>query len=146
MSTCKTKRLSSLLLLACSLLTTSKDLFGSNIHCNLDASSIDLDLFESYCFMANTFTLKPSNDSSLHHMSIGPAGLGEEDQRNYSQVAFDFDCPLQFMFSPFLQGLLSYPPTQAYYQWVSLVLVLQAGLSYLPWLAWKQAEGGKVSS
>jgi len=112
-------RLSSLLLLACSLLTTSEDLFGESIHCNLDVESIELDLFESYCFMANTFTIEPNSedDGSLQlHRSVGP-GLGEKDKRNTSQ---------------------------AYYQWVSLVLVLQAGLSYLPWLAWKRAEGGRV--
>jgi len=108
--------LSSLLLLACSLLTTSEDLFGNTIHCNLDVESIELDLFESYCFMANTFALEPTNGSLQLHNSIGE-GLGKADRRNTSQ---------------------------AYYQWVSVVLVLQAGLSYLPWLAWKRAEGGRV--
>jgi len=112
-------RLSSLLLLACSLLTTSEDLFGKTIHCNLDVESIELDLFESFCFMANTFTMEPSKEdvgSMQLHKSVGE-GLGKEDVKNTSQ---------------------------AYYQWVSLVLVLQAGLSYLPWLAWKRAEGGRV--
>jgi len=113
-------RLSSLLLLACSLLTTSEDLFGKTIHCNLDVESIELDLFESYCFMANTFTMEPTKEDDgslqLHHQSVGP-GLGKEDKSNTSQ---------------------------AYYQWVALVLVLQAGLSYLPWLAWRRAEGGRV--
>ena len=41
--------------------------------------------------------------------------------------------------------MTSFHPLQAYYQWVGLMLVLQAGLSYLPWLAWKRAEGGRVS-
>ena len=80
------ERLSSLLLLACSLLTTSEDLFGNTIHCNLDVKSIELDLFESYCFMANTFTLEPTNGSLHLHNSVG-AGLGQEDQRNTSQVS-----------------------------------------------------------
>merc|ERR1712013_747661 len=31
-----------------------------------------------------------------------------------------------------------------YYQWVGLLLVMQAGLAYLPWLIWKRAEGGRV--
>jgi len=116
-------RLSSLLLLACSLLTTSEDLFGNTIHCNLDVESIELELFESYCFMANTFTMEPTKEDDgslqLRHQSVGPweEGLGKEDLRNTSQ---------------------------AYYQWVGLVLVFQAGLSYLPWLAWKRAEGGRV--
>ena len=31
-----------------------------------------------------------------------------------------------------------------YYQWVGLLLVLQAAASYAPWAAWKWAEGGRV--
>ena len=128
-------RLSSLLLLACSLLTTSEDLFGNTIHCNLDVESIELDLFESYCFMANTFALEPTNGSLQLHNSIGE-GLGQADRRNTSQVG---------NLSHSNHVKISFHPSQAYYQWVSVVLVLQAGLSYLPWLAWKRAEGGRVS-
>ena len=86
------ERLSSLLLLACSLLTTSEDLFGNTIHCNLDVESIELELFESYCFMANTFTMEPTKEDDgslqLRHQSVGPweEGLGKEDLRNTSQV------------------------------------------------------------
>ena len=86
------KRLSSLLLLACSLLTTSEDLFDNTIHCNLDVGSIELDLFESYCFMANTFTFEPSKEDGgslrLRHQSVGDweEGLGKEDKKNTSQV------------------------------------------------------------
>ena len=32
----------------------------------------------------------------------------------------------------------------SYYQWVGLLLVLQAAASYGPWAAWKSAEGGRV--
>ena len=32
-----------------------------------------------------------------------------------------------------------------YYQWVCYVLVLQAGLFYLPRLVWRQQEGGRLA-
>ena len=32
-----------------------------------------------------------------------------------------------------------------YYQWVAIILVLQAAACYAPWAAWKTAEGGMVS-
>ena len=31
-----------------------------------------------------------------------------------------------------------------YYQWVNLLLVLQAFVSYIPWAWWKSSEGGKI--
>ena len=96
------ERLSSLLLLACSLLTTSEDLFGNTIHCNLDVENIELDLFESYCFMANTFTLGPAKEDDgslhLHHKSIGE-GLGREDKRNTSQVTYSNEVPLPILYT-----------------------------------------------
>ena len=101
--------MSSLLLLACSLLTTSEDLFGNTIHCNLDVENIELDLFESYCFMANTFTLGPAKEDDgslhLHHKSIGE-GLGREDKRNTSQVTYSNDVPLPILYTD-LTGLYS---------------------------------------
>ena len=94
--------MSSLLLLACSLLTTSEDLFGNTIHCNLDVENIELDLFESYCFMANTFTLGPAKEDDgsmhLHHKSIGE-GLGREDKRNTSQVTYSNEVPLPILYT-----------------------------------------------
>ena len=101
--------MSSLLLLARSLLTTSEDLFGNTIHCNLDVENIELDLFESYCFMANTFTLGPAKEDDgslhLHHKSIGE-GLGREDKRNTSQVTYSNDVPLPILYTD-LTGLYS---------------------------------------
>jgi len=117
------------LLLACSILTTSRQFFGEPIHCQLDTSAIALKVFESYCFMSGTYTLIPethptllpenSTDTNrrLHHDSIG-ASLGPEDS-----------------------GTVHH----GYYQWVCLVLVLQAAACYLPWALWKVAEGGKLA-
>ena len=118
------------LLLACATTSAARQNFGNPIHCNI-AGGVALPVFESYCFMEGTFTLHMdhaavANTSTLHH-GMGH-GLGREDDRNVHQN---------------------------YYIWANLVLVLlvspssphlpQAALSYLPWLAWKTVEGGKVT-
>jgi len=126
----KLHKLSSALLLTCSILTTFRQHFGSNIHCMLGGGSIPLPMYESYCFMAGTYTLPKliSNSSSLvprfsgditttyHGVSTGIGG-GVEDGTVFHN----------------------------YYQWVPLLLVIQAAMFYLPWGVWKAVEGGRVA-
>ena len=69
--------------------------------------------------MSSTFTLladSREDNSSLLHGAVGQ-GSGREDSANLHH---------------------------GYYQWVGLLLVLQAAASYGPWAAWKSAEGGRV--
>jgi len=72
--------------------------------------------------MEETYTLavkkncSSENDTVLYKCSVGP-GLGRHDQDHVFH---------------------------SYYQWVPLVLVLQAAFCYLPWYFWKKIEGGKV--
>ena len=84
---CSINRLSCILLLACSLLTTSEDLFGKTIHCSPDSQSISVDLFESFCFMAETYTVGSTDTDArfLIHKGIG-AAFGRKDRKNNSQV------------------------------------------------------------
>ena len=68
-------------------------------------------VFESYCFMEETYTLavkkncSSENDTMLYDCAVGH-GLGRQDQEHVFH---------------------------SYYQWVPLVLVLQAAFCYLPW-------------
>ena len=106
-------------LLVFSALTSSRHFFGDPIHCHLDHDAISMKVFESYCWMSSTYTLVVDNredNSSLLHGGVGP-GRGREDLGNLHHN---------------------------YYQWVGLLLVLQAALTYVPWAAWKWAEGGRV--
>ena len=87
---CSINRFSCILLLACSLLTTSEDLFGENIHCSPDSESINLDLFESFCFMAETYTVGSTNAATRLHMPLIHRGIGaaygRQGHKNNSQV------------------------------------------------------------
>jgi len=115
-------KLTTAILIGCSILTTSKQFFGDPIHCHKDSPVPSLQVFESYCFMEETYTLavkkncSSENDTMLYDCTVGH-GLGRQDQEHVFH---------------------------SYYQWVPLVLVLQAAFCYLPWYFWKKTEGGKV--
>jgi len=113
------------MLLCCSALTTGKQYFGSNIHCMTDHSAVNMAVFESWCFMSGTYSIphyrhnySQSHNHAYPGVSTGDHGSGGSEK-----------------------GVLYHN----YYQWVNLLLVLQACVSYIPWAWWKSSEGGKIS-
>ena len=113
-------RWTAIFLVACSILTTSKQFFGEPIHCMLGGSSIPLDVFQSYCFMSGTYTLPvvSSNITEIHPgVSTGYVHAGAKED-----------------------GTLYH----SYYQWVCLMLAAQASVFYLPWAVWKCIENGII--
>jgi len=118
----KLHRWTAILLLTCSLLTSARQFFGDPIHCMLGGGSIPLPVFQSYCFMAGTYTLPipiiSSNITEVHPgVSTGFVHAGGwEDGTIY----------------------------QNYYQWVCLILAVQACICYLPWAVWKGQENGII--
>ena len=112
-------------LLCCSAMTTFKQIFGSNIHCMLGYSDVPMPMFESYCFMQSTYTLPhPINYSSIqHHHHAQPGVSTGEYGTSRSEKGTKY---------------------HNYYQWVCLVLVLQACVCYFPWALWKKMEHGRV--
>jgi len=124
----KLHKLSAALLISCSILTTLRQNFGSNIHCMLGGGSIPLSMYESYCFMAGTYTLPRliSNSSSL------------------SRYKGDITSTYQGVSTGIGGGVEDGTVFHNYYQWVPLLLVIQAAMFYLPWGVWKAVEGGKV--
>jgi len=116
----KLHRLTAALLIGCSILTTSRQFFGDPIHCMLGGGTIPLPVFQSYCFMTSTYTLPHmvSNTTSTHPgVSTGLVHAGGAEE-----------------------GTLYHN----YYQWVCLLLAVQACVCYLPWAVWKSVEGGRV--
>jgi len=115
----KLHRITTAFLIGCSILTTSKQFFGDPIHCMLGGGSIPLPVFQSYCFMSGTYTLPHIINNSTAHPGVGTGHVhagGAEEGTVYHN----------------------------YYQWVCLLLVIQASLCYLPWGVWKGIEGGKT--
>jgi len=87
----------------------------------LSMSAVPLPVFESYCFMKSTFTHATTSNRSAHPGVHGGA-LG------YQASGDDKDAV-----------------HHNYYQWVGLLLVIQACVCYLPWAWWKGAERGKIA-
>jgi len=111
-------RFTASLLIVSSILTTSRQYFGDPIHCHV-GGHIPLNVFQSYCFMTATYTLPRmmTNSSSHPGVSTGVVNAGGEEE-----------------------GTVFHN----YYQWVCLLLAVQASICYLPWAVWKGIEGGRV--
>jgi len=116
----KLHRITAGLLSCCSILTTSKQYFGDNIHCMLGGGSIDMPVFQSYCFMTSTYTLPIMSNTTSAHPGV------------YSAVVHN------------AEGYEEGVTYHNYYQWVCLLLTLQACVCYLPMHLWKGMEGGRV--
>jgi hypothetical protein len=117
----KLNKLTCAFLLCCSILTTSKQFFGDPIHCMTGESpAIPLPVFESYCFMRSTYSHRQLD---LNHRSSTHPGLqsGKYGVRGSNVVYHN------------------------YYQWVCLLMVIQAAICYSPWVYWKGVERSRIS-
>lgn len=113
-------RITTALLIAMSILVTSRQYLGDPIDCLSQSSSIPSNIMDQYCWISTTFTLPsvqtgvgidipfPGIDTSSHH----------PHEKTYHQ----------------------------YYQWVCFVLFLQAVMFYFPHYLWKMWEGGRIKS
>ncbi|XP_023325021.1 innexin inx2 isoform X2 [Eurytemora carolleeae] len=95
------------LLLALSVVSTSKQFFGDPISCDVRKGGVNQDVLNSYCWMYSNFNIPPDFKGSCA-------------KREYD-------------------GATLY---NTYYQWVSLYLVFEAILFYLPRSIWLMLEGG----
>jgi len=109
-------RASVIILLGAIALGTSS-LVGNPINCMSDSFSGDL--MNTYCWIHSTYSVNDKFNGTPG-VDYAHPGLGEDDVRGDRQ------------------GWTHHK----FYQWVVLVLILQAGGFYLPRLLWKTAEGG----
>ncbi|XP_042238210.1 LOW QUALITY PROTEIN: innexin inx1-like [Homarus americanus] len=110
-------------LLAC-VLVTAKNYIGDNIKCITGFEKQEHKAIETYCFIASTFTIVDLNADLAPHPGVGPAipkinAEGEKEEATRGN---------------------------AYYQWVPMVLVLQAVFYYLPIWIWDRIDKGFFQS
>ncbi|GFQ98785.1 innexin inx2 [Trichonephila clavata] len=108
-----------ILLLACSILVTSRQYFGDPIEC-ISRDDIPNKLLNVFCWIHATFSVE-----NAWHKKVG-------EEIPYPGV------------DKYIPG--ENRRYHAYYQWVCFVLFLQAILFYLPRYFWKVCEGGKVKN
>lgn len=112
-------RFTFVLLVACSILVTSRQYVGEHINCIQDSAAIPTRVLNTYCFISATFTvpkLTPPGKGDMPVYGLGP--YNEDDDVTY----------------------------HAYYQWVPFVLFAQAIAFYAPYYLWKIWENNKVRS
>lgn len=108
-----------ILLLACSILVTSRQYFGDPIEC-ISRDDIPNKLLNVFCWIHATFSVEDA-----WHKKVG-------EEIPYPGV------------DKYVPG--ENRRYHAYYQWVCFVLFLQAILFYLPRYFWKVCEGGKIKN
>ena len=112
-------RFTFVLLVACSILVTSRQYVGEHINCIQDSAAIPTRVLNTYCFISATFSVP----------KLTPPGKG--DMPVYGLGPYDEDDDVIY---------------RAYYQWVPFVLFGQAIMFYAPYYLWKMWESNKVKS
>lgn len=106
-----------IILVAFSLLVTSRQYIGDPIDCIVD--EIPLNVMDTYCWIYSTFTI-PNRLSGIVGRDVVQPGVAShvpgEDEVRYHK----------------------------YYQWVCFALFFQAMLFYVPRYLWKTWEGGRI--
>ncbi|CAG2183160.1 unnamed protein product, partial [Oppiella nova] len=106
-------------MIAFSLLVTSVQFFGQPIHC-IQKDDIPNDLLETYCWIHSTFTLPHALNKKVG-VEVAHPGVDQYkpgDTKTY----------------------------HSYYQWVWIVLFMQALVFYVPRYLWKLWEGERLKS
>lgn len=113
-------RFTVLLLLAFSILVTSRQYIGDPIDCSSSDSKLRADLIDQYCWVSSTISLPKA-----FHKKIGVDVIyhGVDKQLPGDEVI-----------------------THQYYQWVCFVLFLQAMMFYMPHYLWKTWECGRMKA
>jgi len=109
------------ILIACSVLVTMTQFFGSPIQCDAGSASggVEKDVLESYCWMYSTWSIPTKYKGVCSaHGDLSGITVTEWNKERTSIVY------------------------NSYYQWVPLYLVTLAVVFYLPRLLWLMLEGG----
>lgn len=105
-------------LMVSSALITAKEYFGSPIQCYALKSAIPGNVLNTYCFIMSTYSVTKHNETGVRVVYPGVGPHTPDDDVVY----------------------------RSYYQWVPLVLFLQAMSFYIPRFVWKSLDGGLFSS
>jgi len=110
-----------IILITCSLLVTSRQYIGDPIDCIVDPD-VPQNVMDTYCWIHSTFSI-PNRvigvvGGNIAHPGVAPPSeLGEQGEKKYHK----------------------------YYQWVCFCLFFQAALFYIPRFLWNTWEAGKIN-
>ncbi|KAG7164694.1 Innexin inx2-like 4 [Homarus americanus] len=118
------------ILVAFSLLVTNKQYFGDPIDCMVGA--INSHTIDMFCWIQSTYTI-PSLTGAVVGEEVAHPGVSNHDVVRLPVINGDDGAREQYTIKH-----------HTYYQWVTLVLFIQAGMFYVPRYMWKSWEGGRV--
>lgn len=128
------------LLLGFCLILTPKILFGDTIDCSTRIEK-DSNYFDNICYSTGTYTrykMIEQDAKVIHYQNI------------LTNSTFRVDPDSKFIYSGIMIGSQNQPRTKilwhSYYQYMPIMLFLQAVLFYFPHYLWKIWENGTVSS
>ena len=111
--------MTTIFLLACAMLVSSKQLFGDPIKCTISTKKkVPEELLDTFCWAHTTFSVNSAWTSVVGEQIIYPGVSNSQDRSNLVH--------------------------HVYYQWVAIVLFIQAFFFYLPHLLWKSIYGRKI--
>lgn len=117
-------RITALMLLAATVLVTSRQYIGEHIRCISD-DGVPSNVMDTFCFFTATYTVvKHLNSSMLDAKFIAHPGVGP-----IGPLGVNSDEPIK---------------RHAYYQWVPFVLFTQALMFYFTHQLWKKFEGNRL--
>jgi len=106
-----------IILIAFSLLVTSRQYIGDPIDCIVD--EIPMNIMDTYCWIYSTYTIPNRLTGRIGHDIVQPGVASHVDGKD--EVKY-----------------------HKYYQWVCFALFFQAMLFYVPRYLWKTWEGGRI--
>jgi len=129
------------LLVICSALLTAKQFFGDPIACHVRGDGAIQGLVTTYCWIHGTYTLRAREESwDMDRREYTPKELNYMRTHGYNNHRRVEAHP---GFGTFQEGKHE-KVYHTYYQWVCLILWLQALLFYFPRYCWKKVEDGKI--
>ncbi|XP_077298880.1 innexin inx2-like [Arctopsyche grandis] len=108
------------ILLVSAILVSSKQFFGEPIKCISDKEKLT-DALNAYCWIHGTYTLRNSVNPKIVGKNAVSMGVGPHTKH---------DEEVYYM----------------YYQWVCILLLIQAIMFYIPNYIWRILEGGRLAS
>lgn len=119
-------RVSMLMTLTACVLVTARTYIGENISCITGfTDGQEHKAVENYCFITTTFTIIDLETDEAPHPGVGPPPMKADCEEGVD------DCDTE-------DNLRRH----AYYQWVPMVLLLQAAIYYFPKFLWNNMDKG----
>lgn len=136
-------RLTTIILIFSCILVSSKQFFGEPIKCLLNNNEVS-ELHDIYCWIHGTYTFRNQNNSMILAFSYQIDVIVWTDSSTTILAKISGENKISEGVGVSSHGDEKYYHT--YYQWVYVILIIQAMMIYIPRFLWNIFEGGRIQS